>query len=76
MLVWNVPNHIFNNYDTWNERLKQSIIFLYKKTKTKETCSECGEVSELLYLFVGRKWSHSDVNEYMKQLWNYLEYKA
>lgn len=74
-LVWNIPNHIFNNYDTWNERLKHSIIHLYQKTKTKDECSDWGEVSELLYLFVGRKWSHSDVNEYMQQLWNYLEYK-
>lgn len=75
-LVWNVPNNIFNDNTTWNERLKQSIIFLYQNTKEKNNCSEWGEVSELLYLFVGRKWSHSDVNQYMQQLWNYLEYKA
>jgi len=75
-LVWNIPNSIFNDYDTWNDRLKQSIIYLYQNTKEKKDCSEWGEVSELLYLFVGRKWSHTDVNEYMQQLWNYLEYKS
>ena len=74
-LIWNVPNETFNNYETWNERLKESIIFLYNKTKEEDNCKEWGEVSELLYLFVGKKWSHTDVNEYMKQLWNYLEYK-
>lgn len=74
-LVWNVPNRILNDNDTWTERLKQSIVFIYEQTKEDETCKEWGEVSELLYLLRGgRKWSRSDVNEYMVQLWNYLEY--
>lgn len=74
-LVWNVPNHIINDNDKWNDLLRKSIFYIYDKTKKKEDCSEWGEVSELLYLFrSNRKWSYSDVNEYMKQLWNYLEY--
>lgn len=74
-LVWNVPNRIMNDYDTWTERLKQSIVFIYEQTKEDETCKDWGEVSELLYLLRGgRKWSRADVNEYMVQLWNYLEY--
>lgn len=73
-LVWNCPNNIMNNYDTWTERLKQSIIYLYDNTKSDELCKEWGEVSELLYLFISRKWSRSDVNTYMVQLWNYMEY--
>ncbi len=73
-LVWNCPNSIMNNHDTWTERLKQSIIYLYDKTKSDELCKEWGEVSELLYLFIHRKWSRSDVNAYMVQLWNYLEF--
>lgn len=74
-LVWNVPNRIMNDYDTWTERLKLSIIFLYGQTKEDSTCKEWGEVSELLYLFhSSRKWSRADVNEYMVQLWNYLEF--
>ena len=74
-LVWNVPNRIMNDYDTWTERLKQSIIYLYEQTKEDSTCKEWGEVSELLYLFhSGRKWSRADVNEYMVQFWNYLEF--
>lgn len=74
-LVWNVPNRIMNDYDTWTERLKHSIIFIYEQTKDDETCKEWGEVSELLYLLCGgRKWSRTDVNEYVVQLWNYLEY--
>jgi hypothetical protein len=74
-LVWNVPNRIMTDNDTWTDRLKQSIIYIYEQTKEESTCKEWGEVSELLYLFYnGRKWSRSDVNEYMVQLWNYLEY--
>ncbi len=74
-LVWNVPNRIMNDYDTWTERLKQSIIYIHDKTKEETTCKEWGEVSELLYLFhSGRKWSYKDVNSYMVLLWNHLEF--
>jgi len=76
-LVWNTPDSIMNNYLTWTDRLKQSIIHIYNDTKEDtEACREWGEVSELLYLFYsGRKWSKKDVNEYMVLLWNYLEFK-
>lgn len=74
-LVWNVPNRIMNDYDNWTDRLRESIIYIYNQTKKEETCKDWGEVSELLYLFYnGRKWSRTDVNEYMVQLWNYLEF--
>lgn len=74
-LVWNLPNNIFNNYDTWTERLRHSIIYIYDKTKQDSDCIEWGEVSELLYLFTGnRKWSREDVNNYMTFIWRYLEF--
>ena len=74
-LVWNVPNKIFTDSDTWTERLKASIIYLYNNTKEESTCSEWGEVSELLYLIRStRKWSREDINQYLAQAWNYLEY--
>ncbi|MBL7974202.1 MAG: nucleotidyltransferase, partial [Candidatus Kapabacteria bacterium] len=74
-LLWNVPNKTFNDYDTWTERLKQSIIFLYNNTKEDKDCKEWGEVSELLYLFhSGRKWSREDVNAFLLQAWKYLEF--
>ncbi len=74
-LIWNVPNCIMNDYDTWTERLKESIIYIYNNTKEESTCKEWGEVSELLYLFhSGRKWSYQDVNSYMQLLWNHLEF--
>jgi len=74
-LVWNVPNRIMNDYETWTDRLKESIIYIHDKTKEESTCKEWGEVSELLYLFYGsRKWSYQDVNSYMILLWNHLEF--
>ena len=73
-LVWNVPNRIMNDNDSWTDRLKKSIVYIYEQTKDEKTCKEWGEVSELLYLFVGRKWTYKDVNAYMVLLWNHLEY--
>ena len=74
-LVWNVPNDIFTSYETWTERLKSSIIYLYENTKEQGSCNEWGEVSELLYLLrASRKWSREDVNNYLVQTWGYLEF--
>lgn len=74
-LIWNVPNSIINENDKWNDLLRKSIVFLYNETKEEKDCKDWGEVSELLYLFHNeRKWTYQDVNNYMVQLWNYLEY--
>jgi len=75
-LIWNVPNSTINGFDTWIERVRQAIIYLFNKTKSAEDCKDWGEVSEYFYLFhSGRKWSVSDVNQYLTQMWNYMEYK-
>ncbi len=74
-LIWNVPNRIMNDYDNWTDRLKHSIIYLFDNTKEQDTCNDWGEVSELLYLIRNnRKWSREDINNYLVQLWNYLEF--
>jgi hypothetical protein len=76
-LLWNTPNTTFNNSSTWNGLLKDSIIFLYNNTDTDEKCKDWGEVSEMFYLFhSGRKWSQADVNSFLVQMWNYLEYQS
>lgn len=75
-LMWNVPNRIYNNNETWTQRLRESIVYIYQNTKEEKDCKEWGEVSELLYLFYGaRKWTYTDVNQFMVQMWNYLELK-
>ena len=51
-LVWNCPDSVFVNYNTWQERLKQSIIYIDNNTTEEATrWKEWGEVSDLLYLF-------------------------
>lgn len=75
-LLWNVPNQIFNDYETWTDRLRESIVFLWNSTQTEQKCNNWCEVSGLLYLFSGdRKWSKTDVNTYLLHLWHYLGYK-
>ena len=74
-LLWNVPYWIFNDYDTWTERLKESLRYLYQNTKEDKLCQDWGEVSELLYLFVGRKWNREMINDFILQMWIYLEFE-
>lgn len=74
-LIWNLPNSKLNDYDTWTERVKQAIIYLLNKAKSADDCKDWGEVSERFFLFhSGRKWTVSVVNQFLNQLWNYLEY--
>lgn len=73
-LVWNVPNPIFSKNATWQELLKASIAYIYEHTEDESKCDEWGEVSELLHLFYGRKWSKKDVNKFTVDAWNYLGY--
>jgi hypothetical protein len=74
-LVWNIPNSTLNASDSWYERIKQCIIFLYNATEVDDKCSEWGEVSELLYLFKGHsKWTRQDANDFILQTWNYIGY--
>jgi hypothetical protein len=76
-LVFNVPTSTYtkNRYScTWNDILKDAIFYIWNSTKEDSTVyKEWGEVSELLYLMIGHKWSRQDVHDYMKWMWNYLE---
>ncbi len=71
-LVWNVPNSNFNN-STLTDDVRNSLTYLIDDTSTQQKCSEWGEVSELLYLFRAfRKFSREEVNEFLKDSYNYL----
>lgn len=76
-LLWNVPNEMYTNEITWNGILRSTIIYLYNSTKTEEGCKDWGEVSEYFYLFHnGRKWNRVETNNFLVQMWNYLEYQS
>jgi hypothetical protein len=49
-LVWNVPNHVFNNNITWEARLRAAIVHLYESTEDGSKCEKWGEVSECFVL--------------------------
>lgn len=72
-LVWNVPNSTIMGCNTWTETVKRAIIFLYNAIKDGNH-KEWGEVSELLYLFRGHKWTDQDAKQWLADAWNYLGY--
>ncbi|WP_295357381.1 nucleotidyltransferase [uncultured Succiniclasticum sp.] len=72
-LVWNIPNSIITGYNTWTETIKQAIIYLYNAIKEGKH-EKWTEVSRMLYLFKGRKWTDSDVRQWLYDAWNYLGY--
>ncbi len=75
-LIWNVPNSVFNDHDTWENRIRAAIYFLWSNTSDSSSCKQWGEVSEMFYLFhSGRKWSPQDANGFLKDMWNFLEFK-
>ncbi len=74
-MLWNVPNKIFNDNNTWNDILRETIRFLFFETKAEEKCKNWGEVSEHFYLFHSdRKWTRSSANAFLVQMWNFLGY--
>lgn len=77
-LVYLLPGNYYQcytDYYDWNDILKDAIAYWYDKTKEENSAwKEWTEVSELLYLMTGHKWSRSDVNAFSIRMWNYLEY--
>ena len=76
-LVYNLPNDRYqlDRYCDWNSILRDCICYFWNITKTENRDWEnLAEVSELLPLMRGHKWTTHDVNEFMLNLFNYLEY--
>ena len=75
--MFNVPTITYNKDRSncvWNDILKGAIFYIWDGTKEDSTVYDgWGEVSELLYLMRGHKWSRQDVNDYMYWMWNYLQ---
>lgn len=77
-LVYLLPDNYYllnTDYYDWNEILKNAISYWYNQTSNENGAwKEWTEVSELLYLMTGHKWSRTDVNVFSFNMWNYLEY--
>lgn len=77
-MVYLLPNTTYFLYSDdfkWNEVLKKAIVYWYNATKNDSSdWKGWKEVSELLPLMEGHKWSREDVNEFTVKMWNYLGY--
>ena len=72
-LVYKVPNSTLTGYLTWTETIREAIIFLYNAINKGEHNDWC-EVSDMLYLFRGRKWTDQDAKQWLYDAWDYLGY--
>ena len=61
-LVWNIPDAVITGYSTWTETVRQAIYYLYNEI-SEGRHKEWGEVSEMIYLFRGRKWTDQDAKQ-------------
>ena len=77
-MVYLLPNSYFKcdeDFFGWNDVLKDALRCWFYATKNDlGGWKRWTEVSELLLLMTGHKWSRSDVNEFSYKMWNYLEY--
>ena len=70
-LVWNIPNQKITSYSTWTDTVREAIRYLYTEIDEGRH-KEWGEVSEILYLFINRKWTDLDAKQWLVDAWNYL----
>lgn len=72
-LIYNTPNTVLTGYNSWNETVKQTIIYLYNEINNGKH-SDWAEVSGILYLFKNRKWTAQDAKKWLNDAWIYLGY--
>jgi len=73
-LLWNVPNYLYDE-DDLNERLSNILVYLYSCTTSDVKMRSWNEESDMLPLFSSdRKWTITDVQEFIIQVWKYLGY--
>ena len=72
-LVYQIPNKTITAYDTWTATVRQAISYLYTEIDNGRHKDWC-EVSGMIYLFRGRKWTDQDARQWLVDAWNYLGY--
>lgn len=74
-LVWNVPNSIITNHNTWSDTVQEAIIFLWNSINSGDH-EEWREVSEHLYLFQSdRKWKPEETKDFLYKMYDYMGFK-
>ena len=73
-LIWNLPNDIITNSNTWAGTVQKSIAYLWNKINDNQH-KEWGEVSERLYLFhSNRKWTAKETKSFLSDMYNFLQF--
>ena len=73
-LIWNLPNDIITNSNTWAGTVQKSIAYLWNKINDNQH-KEWGEVSERLYLFhSNRKWTAEETKSFLSDMYNFLQF--
>ena len=73
-LIWNLPNDIITNSNTWAGTVQKSIAYLWNKINDNQH-KEWGEVSERLYLFhSNRKWTAEETKSFFFFMYNFLQF--
>ncbi len=73
-LIWNLPNDIITNSNTWVGTVQKSIAYLWNKINDNQH-KEWGEVSERLYLFhSNRKWTAEETKSFLSDMYNFLQF--
>lgn len=67
-MVWNIPNHIFNQYETWQDRLDQALIHMRDADR-----KDWLEVNNIKFLFrKSQKWSEEEAHSFVLRAINYV----
>jgi hypothetical protein len=72
-LVWNVPDNLQRQSDSYIDSTKRVLSFLYTATKPPEACLEWTEESGLKWLFKNAPgWTPAQVNAFVLAAWAYV----
>lgn len=71
-LVWNVPNHQLGN-ESYSDDVKNTIIYCYQQTKSKDVATGLMEVNNLKPLFSdAQEWTHEKANAFLVSAWSFV----
>jgi len=71
-LVWNAPDDCFGA-NTWRERVRAALAFLWNHTKDDTTCEKWCEVDAIKYLFhSSQPWTRNQAHAFIEAAWYFV----